>query len=67
MANQNLGKLDRIFRFILGIVWLGPFAPQFEGNAYNTIIFIVALIALVESFLGWCWLHTAFHIDNKNQ
>mgnify|MGYP001591394751 FL=1 len=67
MANQNLGKLDRIFRFILGIVWLGPLAPQFENSAYNTIIFIVALIALIESFWGWCWLHTLFRIDNKNQ
>jgi len=67
MKNQNLGKLDRIFRFVLGIVWLSPLAPQFENSAYNTIILIVALIALVESFLGWCWLHTALHIDNKNQ
>jgi len=67
MTNQNLGKLDRIFRFVLGIVWLSPFAPQFESSGYNMIIFIVALIALIESFLGWCWLHTAFHIDNKNQ
>lgn len=67
MANQNLGKLDRIFRFILGIVWLSPLAPRFENSAYNIIIFIVASIALIESFLGWCWLHTAFKIDNKNQ
>ena len=64
---QNLGNLDRIFRFVLGIVWLSPLAPQFEGGAYNTIVFIIALIALIESFLGWCWLHTAFGIDNKNQ
>lgn len=67
MKNQNLGKLDRVFRFVLGIVWLSPFAPQFEDGAYNTLIFIIALIALIESFLGWCWLHTLFRIDNKNQ
>ncbi len=64
---QNLGKLDRIFRFVLGIVWLSPLAPQFDGSVYNTLILIVAVIALVESFLGWCWLHTLFHLDNKNQ
>ncbi|KKS23386.1 MAG: hypothetical protein UU82_C0031G0003 [Candidatus Nomurabacteria bacterium GW2011_GWC2_41_8] len=67
MTNHNLGKLDRIFRFVLGIVWLSPLAPQFDNSAYNMLIFIVALIALIESFLGWCWLHTAFGIDNKNQ
>ncbi len=65
--NHNLGKLDRIFRFVLGMAWLSPFAPKFDGDVYNAIIFIVALIALVESFFGWCWLHTAFRIDNKNQ
>ena len=64
---QNLGKLDRIFRFVLGIAWLSPFAPQFDGNAYNMLISIVAWITLVESFLGWCWLHRIFGIDNKNQ
>lgn len=67
MINQNLGQLDRIFRFVLGMAWLSPLAPQFDNDAYNVSIFVVALIALVESFLGWCWLHTAFGIDNKNQ
>lgn len=67
MINHNLGKLDRIFRFVLGMMWLSPFAPQFDNNAYNIIIFVVALIALLESFIGWCWLHSAFGIDNKNQ
>ncbi|MCX6751216.1 MAG: DUF2892 domain-containing protein [Candidatus Nomurabacteria bacterium] len=65
--NQNLGKLDRIFRFILGILWLSPMAPQFNAPWANTLVFIVALIALVESFLGWCGLHSFFKIDNENQ
>ena len=64
---QNLGKLDRIFRFILGILWLSPMAPQFSISWVNTLILIVAVIALVESFLGWCGLHLFFGIDNKNQ
>ncbi len=65
--NQNLGKLDRIFRFILGVVWLSPMAPQFDAGWANTFIFIVALIALLESFIGWCGLHSFFKINNKNQ
>ena len=65
--NQNLGKLDRIFRFILGILWLGPMAPQFNIEWVNIVILIIAIIALLESFFGWCWLHTFFKIDNKNQ
>ena len=67
MTNQNLGKLDRILRFALAFWWLGPWAPQFDAGWANLLIAVVAWIALVESFLGWCWLHTAFGIDNKNQ
>ncbi|MEK7060234.1 MAG: DUF2892 domain-containing protein [Patescibacteria group bacterium] len=65
--NQNLGKVDRILRFALAFWWLGPFAPTFDASWANTLIIIVGLIALVESFLGWCGLHNFFKIDNKNQ
>ena len=67
MTNSNLGKLDRVLRFALAFWWLGPFAPNFDASWVNVIIAIVGWIALVESFLGWCWLRTAFGIDNKNQ
>ena len=67
MMNLNLGKLDRILRFALAFWWLSPLAPNFDANWMNVIIAIVGWIALVESFLGWCWLHTAFGIDNKSQ
>lgn len=65
--NQNLGKLDRIFRFALAVWWLGPFAPQFNIGLVNLLIAIVGWIALVESFIGLCWLHRLFSVDNKNQ
>jgi len=67
MTNNNLGKLDRILRFALAFWWLGPLTPQFDASWANIAIAVVGWIALVESFLGWCWLHTAFGIDNKNQ
>lgn len=64
---QNLGKLDRIFRFLLAFWWLGPWMPQFSANWMNWAVFIIGGIALIESFLGWCILHEAFGINNKNQ
>jgi len=67
MVKQNLGKLDRIFRFVLGIWWLGPWAPQFVAPWANWIILIVGWIALIESFVGCCCLHDWFKINNKNQ
>ena len=65
MPKQNLGKLDRVLRFALAFWWLGPLVPSYSSDTVNTIIFIVAWIALVESFYGWCWLHTIFQINNK--
>lgn len=64
---QNLGKLDRIFRFVLAIWWLGPWAPQLTATWANWLIFIVGWIALVESFIGWCGLHDMIGISNKKQ
>ena len=65
--NQNLGKVDRILRFALAVWWLSPMVPQFGVEWANWIIAAVGWIALVESFIGSCWLHRLFGIDNKNQ
>jgi len=64
---QNLGKVDRILRFALGFWFLGPWAPQFSLIWANWIVVIIGVIALVESFVGWCGLHSIFGINNKNQ
>ena len=64
---QNLGRLDRILRFALAFWWLGPFRPEFNVAWANWVVLIIGLIALFESFAGWCGLHTFFGINNKNQ
>jgi len=64
---HNLGTLDRTLRFALAFWWLGPWAPLYAYDWLNWAIFIVGWIALVESFVAWCWLHTLLRIDNKNQ
>lgn len=63
---QNLGKIDRILRFLLAFWWLGPLAPEYQ-QGINWIIFIIGWVALVESFAGRCLLHELFQINNKNQ
>jgi len=67
MVNQNLGRLDRVFRFALAFWWLGPWALRFNTLWINWIVIAIAWIALIESFTGWCWLHTLWDIKNKNQ
>ena len=67
MTNQNLGKVDRILRFALAFWWLSPMAPQFNLELLNWLVAAIGWIALLESFIGWCWLHRLFNIDNKDQ
>ncbi len=64
---RNLGSVDRILRFTLAFWWLGPFAPVFAAAWANWAILIIGIIALMESFIGWCGLHSLFGINNKNQ
>lgn len=67
MVQANLGKLDRIFRFALAVWWLGPWSPQPQSAVLYWLMIIVGWISLIESFLGFCMLHTLFKINNKNQ
>ena len=63
---QNLGKLDRILRFVLAVWWLGPWTPQYDNEWVMLGIAAVGWIALLESFWGYCFLHALLGIDNKN-
>lgn len=67
MVKQNLGIVDRILRFAIGFWFLGPFKPEFDFAWANWLVVIIGVIALVESFVGWCGLHNWFGINNKNQ
>ena len=67
MVKQNLGKTDRILRFLLAFWWLGPWALRTNTLWINWVIIVVAWIALIESFTGYCWLHNVLGIHNKNQ
>ncbi len=67
MFKHNLGKLDRVLRFALAFWWLGPWALEYSTPWVNWAIFVIAWISLVESFVGWCWLHQIFGINNRDQ
>ncbi len=67
MVKQNLGKVDRILRFALAFWWLGPWVPFYAASWANLLTAVIGWIALIESFLGWCFLHRIFNINNKNQ
>ncbi len=64
---QNLGKLDRVLRFVLAFWWLGPWKLQYGIEWVNWAIFVVGWIALIESFIGFCWIHNVLGISSKSQ
>jgi len=64
---QNLGKLDRIFRFVLGLWLVSAWGPKFFLASANTAAVVIGIWILFESFAGWCMLHDLLGINNKNQ
>ena len=64
---QNLGVVDRILRFALAFWWLGPWALKYSAAWASWIIAIIGWIALIESFLGFCWIHDLLGIHSKDQ
>ncbi len=65
MVQQNLGVTDRVLRFALAFWWLGPWKLQYGIEWINWVLFVVGWIALLEAFIGYCWLHKVFYIGNK--
>ncbi|MBI5794003.1 DUF2892 domain-containing protein [Candidatus Uhrbacteria bacterium] len=65
MIKRNLDAVDRVLRFALAFWWLGPWAPTFAADWANLVVLVIGWIALVESFLGWCWIHRILGLDKK--
>lgn len=65
---KNIGKIDRIIRFILGIVVV-YIAFSIQSNALIRILLLaIALISIIESFTGSCGLYKLFKINTiKNK
>lgn len=67
MLHRNLGVVDRVLRFALALWWLGPWAPHYGNEWVNWGIFVVGWIALVESFIGWCAIHSILGIHDCDE
>lgn len=61
----NLGRTDRVLRFLLAFWWLGPWAPTYPNVAVNWVLFVLGWIALIESIVGFCWLQHLLGIRTK--
>ena len=67
MCKPNLGPVDKVLRFALAFWWLGPWAPQFAAPWAKWLVMIVAWIALLESFIGWCGLYALLGMNTSKK
>jgi len=62
----NLGKIDRIFRVVLGLVLMVvPFvsgAAMFEGGAATVVCVAAGIVMLATSAMRFCPLYRIFGI-----
>lgn len=66
MPKANLGRLDRVLRFLLAFWWLGPWAPEYKNETVTLVLTVVAWIALIESYFAYCPLHAMLGLDTKD-
>jgi hypothetical protein len=58
---RNMGTLDRVIRFIVGIVMMGVGFGALSGAAL-IVVGIIGIILFATSLIGWCPLYVPFHI-----
>jgi hypothetical protein len=68
---SNLGNLDRIIRFILGVVLVGaPFLtgwPVWSGSLAFWGAIIVGLVLIATSALSFCPIYAALRLSSKRR
>ncbi len=63
---KNTGTVDRTIRLILGLVLLAVAWYYWAGlgAVWGTILVIIALVALITSFVGFCPLYSVLGINS---
>lgn len=62
MVEKNEGKVDRVVRFILGVVFLivGLF---FVSDIFKIIFIFLSLVSISTSITGFCGIYKLFGIN----
>lgn len=63
---QNESKNDRIIRAVLGLVLL-LLAMYATTGVFSTVLYVLAVIALVTSATGFCALYKLLGINTKTK
>src|SRR3989338_472483 len=71
MMKHNIGTVDRVVRFLGGILLLLAGLFVLRNSIAQGILLVLGIIAILESFIGYCYLYQLFGIntcgkDKKN-
>jgi len=61
---KNVGKLDGIIRFIVGIILIYV-AFNVNDKILMAILIALATISIYESYTGYCGLYKLFNINTR--
>ncbi len=59
---KNIGKTDRLIRLFVGAVAF-LLIGVFRNVAVQWVLFIISIIALFTSLIGWCGVYKLFKIN----
>lgn len=54
---RNVGKADRTFRIVAGVIGLGV------GYYYQSWLGLIGLVPLLTGVMGWCGLYTLLGVN----
>ena len=60
MTSQNIGKIDRIARIIIGIILIGIGWGVLKNNWVGFILNMIAAYLLFTSIKGTCYIYAKF-------
>jgi len=62
---KNEGKLDRIIRFILGVICFYLGYAIFNTGVLGIIFYVLGLLLLITSLTGYCGIYSIFGINTN--
>jgi len=64
----NMGKIDRILRFLLGVLVIYLYFTNQISGLWAIVLGIFAIIFIITSFIGFCPVYTLLGIrTNKKE
>jgi hypothetical protein len=63
----NMGKIDRILRFLLGVLVIYLYFTNHISGLWAIVLGIFAIIFIITSFVGFCPVYTLLGIKTNKK